>query len=63
MEENRIVVSTRKIGKSYLFKINLESPVVQKLMELDKKLMMESIEQVKEETIPVSIDSSFHGKP
>jgi len=55
MEENKVVTKTRKIGKSYLFKINLENPVVQKLMELDKKLMMESIGQVREEMIPVSV--------
>lgn len=55
MEEKKIVVRTRKIGKSYLFKINLENPVIQKLIELDKKLMLESIERVKEEMVPVSV--------
>jgi len=55
IEEKEIVIKSRKIGKSYLFKINLKNSIVQKLMELDKKLMMESIEEVGEEVIPVSV--------
>lgn len=59
MEEKKVVVKSRKIGKSYLFKINLENPVVQKLMELDKKLMLDSIENMKEEKIPVTRQRSL----
>ena len=55
MEEKGIIVKTRKIGKSYLYRINLENPVIQKLMELDKKLMANSIEQIQEEKIPISV--------
>jgi len=55
MEEKNIVVKTRKIGKSYLFRINLENPVVQKLIEVDEKLMLDSIGQVKEELVPVNV--------
>ena len=31
-----------------MFKLNTENPVVQKLIELDKKLMMTSIDNLKE---------------
>lgn len=46
--EKEIVVRTRKIGKSEMFKLNTENPVVQKLIEFDKKLMISSIEDLKE---------------
>ncbi len=46
--EKEIVVRTRKIGKSEMFKLNTENPVVQKLIELDKKLMLTSVEHIKE---------------
>ncbi len=48
LEEKEIIVRTRKIGKSELFKLNMENPVVQKLIELDKKLMLTSIDNLKE---------------
>jgi len=46
--EKEIILRTRKIGKSEMFKLNTENPVVQKLIELDKKLMMSSVENIKE---------------
>lgn len=56
MIEKGIVIPTRKIGKSQLFKLNLENPIVQKLIEMDKKLMIESIESIKEKKrIPVEV--------
>lgn len=42
-EEQKIVVFTRKIGKASLYKLNLQNPAVQKLLELDKLLMKESL--------------------
>lgn len=38
-----VVVRTRKVGKSEMYKLNLENPIVQKLVEIDKRLMLESI--------------------
>ena len=38
-----LVIKTRKVGKSQMYKINLENPVVKKIMEIDMRLMLESI--------------------
>jgi len=54
MVKKGIVIPTRKIGKSQMFKLNLENPVVQKLMEIDEKLVIDSITSMKaEEMIPI----------
>lgn len=37
--ENKIVVKTRRIGKSDLYKINTENPAVQQLIKLDWHLI------------------------
>lgn len=42
LEEKKLVVFTRKIGKAGLYKLNAQNPAVQKLLELDKLLMKES---------------------
>ena len=46
-----IVVKTRKIGRAELYKLNLNSPLVKKLIDLDndisKKLMNEEINKQK----------------
>ncbi len=41
-----LVIKTRKVGKSQMYKINLENPVVKKIMEIDSRLMLESIKFV-----------------
>lgn len=41
-----LVVKTRKVGKSQMYKINLENPVIKKIMELDMGLMLDSIKSV-----------------
>jgi hypothetical protein len=41
--KNGLVIKTRKVGKSQMYKINLENPIVKKIMEIDSKLMLESI--------------------
>lgn len=51
LEKKKIVVKTRKVGKSQMYKLNIENPIVQNLLALDKKLMIESIEEVKEKII------------
>ena len=46
-----IVTKTRRIGRAELYKLNMKSPVVKKLIDLDmdisKKLMQEEIERQK----------------
>ena len=39
----KIIIRTRKVGKSDMYKINLENPIVKKLIEMDKGLMLGSI--------------------
>lgn len=41
-----LVIKTRKVGKSQMYKINLENPIVKKIMEIDMRLMSESIKSV-----------------
>ena len=40
-----IVIETRKIGKSKLFKLNLESPIAKALLAIDLKLSEVSFEK------------------
>lgn len=53
--EKSIVVRTRKVGKSEMYKLNTENRVVKKLKELDKILMLESIKEVEGGIHPVSV--------
>ncbi len=46
LEEKKLVLFTRKIGKASLYKLNMKNPAVQKLIELDKLLMKESFKEV-----------------
>jgi DNA-binding IclR family transcriptional regulator len=39
LERNRIVVKTRRVGKSDLYKLNTENPAVQQLIKLDWNLI------------------------
>lgn len=48
-----IIVPTRKIGNSQMYILNKKSPVVQKLMEIDKKLMLESIAEPEGIAMPI----------
>jgi len=36
LEKNKILIKTRTIGRAEMYKLNLENPIVQKLIELDK---------------------------
>jgi len=47
-----IIAKTRKVGNSEMYKLNVENQLVQKLMEIDKSLMIQSAQKVK---IPVKI--------
>lgn len=42
IEENDMVKDTRKYGKTVLYTLNEDSPIVKKLIELDEKLMEEN---------------------
>lgn len=39
LERNNIVVKTRRIGKSDLYKLNIKNPAVQQLIKLDCNLI------------------------
>lgn len=39
LEKNGIVVKTRRVGKSDLFKLNMDNPAVQQLVKLDWNLI------------------------
>ncbi len=39
LEKNKIVIKTRRIGKSDLFKLNTNNPAVQQLIKLDWNLI------------------------
>jgi hypothetical protein len=46
LEQDRIVISTRKLGGTILYKININNPVVKKLIELNNFLCWEYAEKV-----------------
>lgn len=39
LEKNKIVIKTRRIGKSDLYKLNINNPAVKQLLELDWNLI------------------------
>jgi predicted transcriptional regulator len=45
--EHQLVIKTRKVGKSEMFMINKENPIVQKLFEINKALMLGVIKEEK----------------
>jgi hypothetical protein len=45
----KIIVKTRKVGKSDMYKLNIKNPIVQNLIEMDKKLILGSIKDVESE--------------
>lgn len=44
-----IIKKTRKIGNSQMYQLNKEDPIVNMLLEIDKKLMLESINDIEKE--------------
>jgi len=44
--EQGIVIKTRKIGKSHLYKIDLDNPIAKALFAIDMKLSEAAIEKV-----------------
>ncbi len=43
--KNRIIVPTRIIGKAKLYSLNKDNFVIQKLIEIDDKLMIEDLKR------------------
>ncbi len=43
--DNKIIVSTRVIGKAKLFKLNTENPKIRKLIEIDDMLVLEDLKK------------------
>ena len=46
LEKNSIVVKTRRIGKSDLYKLNISNPAVKELIKLDWKLTKNSEKEI-----------------
>ena len=43
LEKNGIVIKTRKVGKSQMYKLNMKNPAVQQLLKLDEILTSRAI--------------------
>lgn len=41
--KNKIIISTRRIGKSKLYKLNTTNPKIKKLIEIDDMLILEEL--------------------
>jgi len=41
--KNKIIIPTRTIGKSKLYRLNIENPKIKKLMEIDDMLILEEL--------------------
>lgn len=46
LEENGIVTYTRKVGKAKMYKVDTKNSVVRQLIELDNRLMKNSLEKL-----------------
>ena len=46
LEKNKIVIKTRRVGKSDLYKLNTKNPAVQQLIKLDWNLIKGSDKEV-----------------
>ncbi len=57
LEKTKIVRRTRIVGKSKMYRLNEENPIVRKLIELDAKISEAFVEQIveKESEVPVSV--------
>ena len=54
--KNKIIISTRTIGKSKLYKLNVENPKIKKLMEIDDMLILEELRnKVEKHKVKVTI--------
>ena len=54
--KNKIIIPTRTIGKSKLYKLNIENPKIKKLMEIDDMLILEELRnKVEKHKVKVTI--------
>lgn len=53
LDEKEIVLFTRKVGKSPLYKLNTKNPNVQRLIEFDRSITKKSLESVEPEKIKI----------
>lgn len=44
-----MIRETRRVGNSRMYQLNKENPIVKMLLEIDKKLMLESIKEIENE--------------
>src|SRR3989344_4653298 len=55
LERTKIVKQTRVVGKSKMFKLNEENPIVRKLIELDAKITELYADRIAEEELRIPI--------
>ncbi len=55
LEKTQIVKQTRAVGKSQMYRLNEENPVVRKLIELDAKITEMYADRIAEEELKVPI--------
>lgn len=60
LEQEKIVAFTRKVGKAGLYKLNVANSAVAELIELDKKLMKNSINELEAKAFAVATVSTKH---
>ncbi len=46
LEKDKVVIFTRKVGKADMYKLNTQNQIVKQLIDLDKKLVKKSLEEV-----------------
>ena len=56
LERTKIVKQTRVVGKSKMFKLNEENPIVRKLIELDAKITEVYADRIAEEELRVPVE-------
>ncbi len=54
LEKFKVIKPTRQVGNSHMYQLNKESPLVKKLLEIDKRLMLESIQDQEKELVKVA---------
>jgi len=55
LEKNQIVKRTRILGKSQMYRLNEDNPIVRKLVELDAKITEVYADRVAEEELKVPV--------
>ena len=55
LDKNKIIKQTRVVGKSQMYRLNEENPVVRKLIELDAKVTEMYADRVAEEELRIPI--------